>query len=65
MIVVVGFANPETAIRNLKRGSQIENISFAVKTREAGYVKPSRQKKEKDKRARSRRQRERAKRKAS
>ncbi len=60
MIVVVGFANPETSIRNLKRGSQIENINFAVKTRESGYVKPSKKKKEKQKKARTRRQRERA-----
>ncbi len=60
MIVVVGFANPETAIRNLKRGVQIENISFAVKTRDTGYVKPSEKKKQKQKKARTRRQRERA-----
>jgi ribosomal protein S21 len=61
VIVVVGFANPETAIRNLKRGAQIENISFAVKTRESGYSKPSDKSKDKKKRAKARRQRDRAK----
>jgi ribosomal protein S21 len=61
MIIVVGF-NPENALRNLKKGVQIEHIGFAVKTREAGYVKPSRAKKEKAKRAVARRIRSRSKR---
>lgn len=65
MIIVVGFSNHETALRNLKRGAQIENIGFAVKNRESGYVKPSRAKKEKKKRAIARRNRERARRRAS
>lgn len=60
MLIVVGFLNHETAIRNLKRGSQVENISFAVKKLENGYVKPSAEKKEKKKRARARKRRERS-----
>ncbi len=60
MLIVVGFSNPESALRNLKRGLQIENIGFAVKTRGNGYVKPSKAKKEKEKRARTRKKRERA-----
>jgi len=61
VIVVVGFANPETVVRNLNRGAQIENIRSAVKTKESGYVKPSTQKKEKIKRSKARRQRARRK----
>jgi len=50
VLIVVGFSNHETALRNLRRGSQIENIGFEVKNRETGYVKPSKAKKEKEKR---------------